>query len=71
LKTITYQLLNYYSLNSTKMADVMQVPTLLPPSEERERMAALEIAASTPTKNCRFPANRATLVDLLEVIEVL
>lgn len=52
------------------MAEVMQVPALLPTADQCQRMAALEVAASIPAKSCRFPANRVTLSDFLDVIEV-
>ncbi|OXA58539.1 Transcriptional adapter 1 [Folsomia candida] len=58
-----------YSSETTRMADVMQVPTMVSNAEELERIATLQIASAAPSKICRFPATKSTLADLLNVIE--
>jgi hypothetical protein len=60
-----------YTSDSTKMADVMQVPKMLPTTDELERIATFQVASTAPKKHCRFPANKTTMADLLNVIEVI
>ncbi|CAL8148363.1 unnamed protein product [Orchesella dallaii] len=56
--------------DTTKMADVvLQVPAPFPTYDEKERLAALQIAASYPAKDSRFIPNKGTVMDLLVAIQ--
>lgn len=48
----------------------MQVPTPFPTIEERERLAALQVAASYPGRDSRFISAKGTMMDFLLAIQV-
>lgn len=53
------------------MADVvMQVPAPFPTIEEKERLAALQVAASYPSRESRFVSAKGTMTDLLYALNV-
>jgi hypothetical protein len=63
--------LKLFSSDTTQMADAMQIPTVLSVTEEKERLTVLQIAASVgPKTECRFPSTRATIADLLDLLQV-
>lgn len=59
-----------YTSDTVLMADVMQVPAIMPTADELERIAVLQVAAAAPPEDGRFPSTTATLADLRNVIEV-
>ncbi|ODM89845.1 Transcriptional adapter 1 [Orchesella cincta] len=59
-----------YGSDTTKMADVvMQVPAPFPTFDEKERLAALQVAATYPEKDSRFTSAKGTMMDFLLAIQ--
>lgn len=57
--------------DTTKMADVlMQVPAPFPTPEEKERLVALEVSASYPSRNSRYITAKGTMMDFLCAMNV-
>jgi len=60
------------SSDTAQLADAMQVPSLLSVNEKKERLSALQIAASVGSKpEFRFTASRVTSADLIDLLEVM